>query len=378
MGASTVEDAAGRRGPAVSLSGVVSSVGCRRSPGLVAWLDYDRGMLSLEELARHLGARLVLPSTGDAPAIARVAEPARADATSLVFAEDAASLERALRSAAGAVLVSQSATIPQPVTKALLLAAQPRLAFARAGRLLQPRSVRRGIHATAIVPASAQVADTAAIDAYAVLGESVAIGENSKIGAGCVIADGCHVGADCILHPRVVLYGGVTLGDRVVVHAGAVLGSDGFGYVRDAATGEYLQFPQQGTLAIEDDVEIGANTTVDRSALAETRIERGAKLDNLVHVGHNVVIGRNVVIAAQTGISGSSTVGEGAILGGQVGVGEHADIGADVILGGGAGVLSKKKLRGPGQVFWGRPAQPLRAYLRSLAALAKLAAKQKD
>jgi UDP-3-O-[3-hydroxymyristoyl] glucosamine N-acyltransferase len=170
-----------------------------------------------------------------------------------------------------------------------------------------------------------------------------------------------------------VIYSGVRLQDRVQVHAGCVLGSDGFGYVRDAETGAYTQFPQQGTLLIEEDVEIGANTTIDRGALEETRIARGTKLDNLVHIGHNVRVGRNVVMAAQTGISGSSTVGDGAILGGQVGIGEHADVGKGVILGGGAGVLSKKKLRGVGVVFWGRPAQPLRAYLKSLATLAALA-----
>jgi UDP-3-O-[3-hydroxymyristoyl] glucosamine N-acyltransferase len=156
-----------------------------------------------------------------------------------------------------------------------------------------------------------------------------------------------------------------------------VLGSDGFGYVRDAETGAYTQFPQQGTLLIEEDVEIGANTTIDRGALEETRIARGTKLDNLIHIGHNVRVGHNVVMAAQTGISGSSTVGDGAILGGQVGIGEHADVGEGVILGGGAGVLSKKKLRGSGIVFWGRPAQPLREYLKGLATLARLTRSQR-
>jgi UDP-3-O-[3-hydroxymyristoyl] glucosamine N-acyltransferase len=164
----------------------------------------------------------------------------------------------------------------------------------------------------------------------------------------------------------------VTLGDRVVVHAGAVLGADGFGYVRDAATGEYLQFPQQGTLVIEDDVEIGANSTVDRGALEETRIARGVKLDNLVHVGHNVSIGKNVVIAAQTGVSGSSVIGDDAIVGGQVGIADHVEIGEKVILGAQAGIPSRKKLRGPGIVFWGTPARPIKDYLKELAALARL------
>jgi UDP-3-O-[3-hydroxymyristoyl] glucosamine N-acyltransferase len=169
-----------------------------------------------------------------------------------------------------------------------------------------------------------------------------------------------------------VIYSGVTLGDRVVVHAGAVLGADGFGYVRDRGTGEYTQFPQQGTLVIEDDVEIGANTTIDRGALDETRIGRGTKLDNLIHIGHNCSIGRDVVIAAQTGISGSSAVGDGAILGGQVGMGDHAMVGPGVILGGQAGILPKKKLLGPGIVFWGTPAKPVRQYLKELAMLARL------
>jgi UDP-3-O-[3-hydroxymyristoyl] glucosamine N-acyltransferase len=158
----------------------------------------------------------------------------------------------------------------------------------------------------------------------------------------------------------------------VVVHAGAVLGADGFGYVRDRTNGEYTQFPQQGTLVIEDDVEIGANTTIDRGALEETRIARGTKLDNLIHIGHNCHIGRNVVIAAQTGISGSSAVGDGAILGGQVGMGDHAMVGPGVILGGQAGILPRKKLLGPGIVFWGTPAKPVRQYLKELAMLARL------
>jgi UDP-3-O-[3-hydroxymyristoyl] glucosamine N-acyltransferase len=159
----------------------------------------------------------------------------------------------------------------------------------------------------------------------------------------------------------------------VVIHAGAVLGADGFGYVRDQASGEYTQFPQQGTLIVEDDVEVGANTTIDRGALQETLIARGAKLDNLIHIGHNVSIGRNVVIAAQTGISGSSVIGDGAILGGQVGMGDHALVGPGVILGGQAGILPRKKLLGAGIVFWGTPAKPVRQYLKELAVLARMA-----
>jgi UDP-3-O-[3-hydroxymyristoyl] glucosamine N-acyltransferase len=207
---------------------------------------------------------------------------------------------------------------------------------------------------------------------HASVDDGAAIGDGTIIGVGAVIGAGVRIGSDCHIYPRVVIYPGATLGDRVVVHAGAVLGADGFGYVRDRTNGEYTQFPQQGTLVIEDDVEVGANTTIDRGALEETRIARGTKLDNLIHIGHNCNIGRNVVIAAQTGISGSSAVGDGAILGGQVGMGDHAMVGPGVILGGQAGILPKKKLLGPGIVFWGTPAKPVRQYLKELAMLARL------
>ena len=174
-----------------------------------------------------------------------------------------------------------------------------------------------------------------------------------------------------------MIYPGATLGDRVVVHAGAVLGADGFGYVRDSVDGTYTQFPQQGTLVIEDDVEIGANSTIDRGALEETRIRRGTKIDNLVHVGHNCDIGENVILVALTGISGSSTVGKGAVLAGQVGIGDHVHVGPGVILGGQAGVFSGKTISNegqrPGTVMFGTPARPLKQVLREQALLAKMA-----
>jgi UDP-3-O-[3-hydroxymyristoyl] glucosamine N-acyltransferase len=228
------------------------------------------------------------------------------------------------------------------------------------------------------VAPDAHVADTASIGPGAVVGHQAVIGDFSRVEAGAVIGEGARIGSHCRIHPRAVLYAGTVVGDRVVVHAGAVLGADGFGYVRDKETGAYTQFPQQGTLVIEDDVEIGANTTIDRGALSETRIRRGVKLDNLVHIGHNCDIGEDVVIASQTGISGSSTVGKGAILAGQVGIGDHAHVGDGVILGGQAGVLSGKTLETTGTVLWGTPAKPLREYLRELATLARLARRKKD
>ncbi|MHB1936998.1 MAG: UDP-3-O-(3-hydroxymyristoyl)glucosamine N-acyltransferase [Acidobacteriaceae bacterium] len=341
-------------------------------------------MLTLRQLADALKAECVPRSEQDgeknsafADSIGRVASIRNATQTSLTFAESEATLREALASAAAAVLVTPQIveaflSEARPLQKTLLLVAQPRLAFAKASQYLQAAKPSTGVHRTAILASSVKLAEDVSIGPYVVLGEHVEVGARTRVGAGCVLADGVKIGANCILFPRVVLYSGVELQARVKVHAGCVLGSDGFGYVRDAETGAYTQFPQQGTLVIEEDVEIGANTTIDRGALEETRIARGTKLDNLVHIGHNVRVGRNVVMAAQTGISGSSTVGEGAVLGGQVGIGEHAEIGEGVILGGGAGVLSKKKLRGAGMVFWGRPAQPLREYLKGLAMVARL------
>jgi UDP-3-O-[3-hydroxymyristoyl] glucosamine N-acyltransferase len=213
------------------------------------------------------------------------------------------------------------------------------------------------------------------VEAHVVIAERVQLGADTHVGAGCAIGAGVTMGSNCDIYPNVTIYPGTRLGDRVIVHAGAVLGSDGFGYVRDRKTGHYEKFPQVGRLVIEDDVEIGANATIDRGALDETRIRRGSKIDNLVHIGHNCQIGEDVVIAAQTGLSGSITIENGAVLGGQVGIGEHAHIGEGVMLGGQGGVLPNKILRGKGVAFWGTPAQPLRQYLKQLATLGRLTKK---
>ncbi len=326
--------------------------------------------MKLYQIAQALGAELRLIGTD--VEIEAVSSAASAVPGSLLFAEDPASLAAALASPAAAVLVSPKIA-PGSSTKSLLLAAQPRLAFAQAARLLRPPDPATGIHLTAVVDPTAILADHVSVGPYAVIEAHAHIGHETRIDAGVVIGAGCILGSHCRIYPRVVLYPGTQLGNHVIVHAGAVLGADGFGYVRDRNTGEYLQFPQQGRLVLEDNVEIGANTTIDRGALEETRIERGVKIDNLVHLGHNVRVGHDVVIAALTGVSGSSTIGNNAIVGGQVGIGDHATIGDQVILGSGSGVLTHKKVRGPGIVFWGRPARPLRQYLKELAALARLA-----
>jgi len=182
-----------------------------------------------------------------------------------------------------------------------------------------------------------------------------------------------RIGRGCVIHANVSIYPGTRLADRVIVHAGAVLGSDGFGYVRDEQTGKYEKFPQLGTLDIGDDVEIGANSTLDRGALDATVIKRGTKIDNLVHVGHNVQIGEDIVIAAQTGISGSSVLEDGVVVAGQVGIADHVRIEKGAILGAQSGIPTGKVLRGSGILFWGTPARPIRQYLKELAVLARLA-----
>jgi UDP-3-O-[3-hydroxymyristoyl] glucosamine N-acyltransferase len=325
--------------------------------------------IPLSQLAEHLGAEIDGVHAGRV--ITGVSSIAGACPGCLVFAEEEGSFAAALASAAGAVLVGPQMTTAG-ANKPVLRIAQPRLAFARAALLLRAPQPDPSIHPTAVIDPTAQISGGVSVGAHASIEAGAGIGAGTIIGAGAVIGAGVRIGSNCQIYPRVVIYSGATLGDRVVVHAGAVLGADGFGYVRDRTNGEYTQFPQQGTLVIEDDVEIGANTTIDRGALEETRIARGTKLDNLIHIGHNCRIGRNVVIAAQTGISGSSTVGDGAILGGQVGMGDHAMVGPGVILGGQAGILPKKKLLGPGIVFWGTPAKPVRQYLKELAMLARL------
>jgi UDP-3-O-[3-hydroxymyristoyl] glucosamine N-acyltransferase len=329
--------------------------------------------LTLHELATALGAAVdgSKHSISGDPIIKRVSSTARASEDSLVFAEDEASLEVALRCDAAAILVGLQAAVGHS-PKPLLRTRQPRLAFARAAILLRAGTRTPAIHPSAAIAETADIGARVSIGAHASVEDAAVIGPDTILGAGVAIGEGVRIGQSCRIYPRVVIYPGTILGDRVVVHAGAVLGADGFGYVRDRESGKYTQFPQQGELIIEDDVEIGANTTIDRGALEETRIRRGTKLDNLIHIGHNCHVGSDVVIAAQTGISGSSTVGDGAILGGQVGMGDHAHVGTGVILGGQAGILPRKKLLGPGIVFWGTPAKPVRQYLKELAMLARL------
>jgi len=332
---------------------------------------------SLQQIAETLGTRLIGDGRIEVSGVASIESALACD---LVFVEEEKHLAAALQSRAGAIVAGEFAASVRP-ERPLLISDHPKLTFSRVACLLRKESdlgasTPGSVHATAVIHSSVVLGPGVSVQERVVVSEGAQIGENTRLGAGCVIGGGVRIGRACEIYPNVTVYAGTALGDRVIVHAGAVLGSDGFGYVRDRKTGHYEKFPQVGRLVVEDDVEIGANTTIDRGALDETRVRRGAKIDNLVHIGHNCQIGEDVVIAAQTGLSGSIVIENGAVLGGQVGIGEHARIGEGVMLGGQGGVLPHKVLRGKGMAFWGTPAQPLRQYLKQLATLARIAKKE--
>ncbi len=326
---------------------------------------------TLQQLADRIGARLIGYGNIEVRKVASIHQAKDGD---LVFAQTEKQLSEAMASAATAVIAGEFAS-GQDARKPLLVAKNPRLAFALAGAMLHPpKAAAAGIHASAVVHPSAKIAASATVEACAVIEADAVIGERTRIGSGCWIGEGVRIGDDCDLHPRVVVYSGTELGRHVVVKAGAVLGSEGFGFVRDETRGTYHKFPQIGRLIIGDNVEIGANTTIDRGALESTMIGSGTKLDNLVHIGHNCEIGSNVVMAAFTGIAGSARIGDGVITAGQAGVSDHVDVPAGVIVGAQCGVTSS--LHAPG-VYMGVPARPLRQYLRELVVMARLANKSK-
>lgn len=316
------------------------------------------------ELGRAIGA--VVEGDGSIE-VTGVASPENAGAKDLVYVEGAKHVERALASRSCCVIAGEGISL---AGKTVLRSAKAKVSFARAAALLRQRApVAAGIHATAIVASLAHVGANVSLGPYVVIGEDVHIGDGTQIGAHSVIGAGCWIGENCRIHPRVTFYAGVRTGDRVEVHSGAVLGADGFGYAFDGE--RYWKFPQAGIVEVGDDVEIGANTTIDRGSLDDTRIGQGVKLDNLVHVGHNVQIGNHTVIAAQTGISGSCKLGEHVMVGGQAGLGEHCTVEDKVIVGGQAGILNGKTVQS-GQVVWGTPARPLKKFKEGFFWFARL------
>jgi UDP-3-O-[3-hydroxymyristoyl] glucosamine N-acyltransferase len=316
------------------------------------------------ELAAHLGAELA----GDARApISGVASPESARAEDLIYVESQKHLERAAVSAARCVIAKPDAEL---AGKTVIATAEPKLSFAKAAAwLVPPVRPAKGIHATAIVAASAKLGAGVSVGPYAMIEEDVTVGADTAVEAFCFLGSGTRVGKNCWLHPRVTLYAGSRLGDRVEIHSGVVIGSDGFGYVY--GEGRHWKFPQIGQVEIGDDVEIGCNTTVDRGSLGATQIAADVKIDNLVQVAHNVKIGEHTVIASQTGISGSSVVGKNVMIGGQAGMGDHCTIEDGAIIGGQAGILPGKIVRA-GQIMWGTPVRTLKKFTEQFALSARL------
>ncbi len=315
--------------------------------------------MTVAEIVRLLGGKLEGDASRQIRGVAGLDAAGPEDAT---FAEGARPLARAARSGAGLILVVEGTSVPSRTTLAV---AHPKLAFIRVAEALRPpAAVVPGIHPTAVVAPDAQLAPDVSVGAHVVIERGARLGARTRLGAGVFLGEGARVGSECVFHPRVTVYPGVTIGNRVILHAGVVVGSDGFGYV--FAEGRQVKFPQLGQVIIEDDVEIGSNSTLDRGSLGTTVIGEGTKIDNLVQVAHNVKIGRHCAIAAQTGISGSVEIGDYVVMGGQVGVADHVRIEDRAVIGAQAGIPTGKVVR-KGSTMWGTPARPLAEFKKLYA-----------
>jgi UDP-3-O-[3-hydroxymyristoyl] glucosamine N-acyltransferase len=314
------------------------------------------------ELAKHLGGEVLgngaVVLTGFAPAD-------RAQPGDLTFAENDSYFACAEQSAAAAILVDGNF---KTAKKALIRVPNARIAFAKALPLFYPEpAFPPGIHPTAIVAASAKLDPTAHVGPYSVIGEHVRVGARSVLQSGVYVGANCAIGDEVNIFPNVTLYPKIEIGHRVRIHSGTVVGSDGFGYVLDG--GVHRKVPQIGNVIIGDDVEIGANVTIDRGALGPTTIGRGTKIDNLVQIAHNVTIGENCLVVAQAGIAGSTTLGNYVVLGGQVGLAGHLKIGNRVSIAAQSGVMHDIS---DGEKWFGYPAQPDRQAKRQMVALQQL------
>ncbi len=319
---------------------------------------------TLGELAELTGGRVV----GDPARQIRAVRPLdSAGPDDLSFLTGAGYLAAARASRAGAILTGRETA---GLAGDQLVVARPSLALAAILRRFHPLPARRpGIHTTAIVGEGATVDPTATLDAWTVVGERSRIGAGAHLHPHVVVGADCRIGEQVVLHPHVVLYPGVTVGDRTVIHAGTVLGADGFGYATDG--GVHHKIPQVGGVEIGSDVEVGALSAIDRAVLGATRVGDGTKIDNLVQVGHNVVIGRASILCGQAGIAGSARLGDGVVLAGQAGVGGHLTLGDRVQVASKSAVYDSVD---PGTQVAGIPAVPIGAWRRQQALLRRLAA----
>lgn len=287
-----------------------------------------------------------------------------ADSNGITFAENEKYLAAALASGAGAVIVP--AETPS-IAKTAIRVVSPRVAFGQVLAAFVIPMPAAGIHPTAQIADDAQIDPTASIGPYAVVESRAVIGANTNVMAHCYLGPECQVGSDCELFPGVVLVQSVTVGDRCRIHANTVLGADGFGFVWNGSFQQKV--PQVGVVVIGNDVEIGANSCVDRATCGATMVADGVKLDNLVQIGHNVRVGQHTVMAAQVGIGGSTIIGERNVFGGQSATSDHVTVGSDMVFGGRSGIMGS--MDQPGE-YYGAPPVPISTAMRVLALQARL------
>lgn len=322
-------------------------------------------MLTLSEAAEATGGRVM---GDDHAAFRRVSPVHDAGPEDIALLADRRYAADLAGCGARALLVSEELSALQGGPADRLVVADPHEALVSLLAILHPPPAEKwGVHSSAVIDATAAVSAHVAVGPNAVIGAGAELGRGVRIGPNSVVGEQVAIGAGTILFPNVTVYANAVLGERVIVHAGTRIGVDGFGYVQ--ADGEHSKVPQVGGCVIEDDVEIGANCTIDRGSIGCTRIGAGSKLDNLVHLGHNVVIGRGSLVVAQVGIAGSTRTGEGVVLGGQAGVVGHLKIGTGAKIGAQAGVISDVA---PGKAVSGYPARDHRTYLKAMARLMQL------
>lgn len=322
--------------------------------------------ISLGQLAVRHGCEL----RGDPDQVVdHVATLDGADARALTFLANPAYRRKLAATRAGAVILSAADAAECPV--ASLVAANPYVVFAHAATALHPPApLDPGVHPRAVVAPGVEVPPSCQVGPGAVIGRDVVIGERVLVGPNAVIGDGVAIGDDTRIMPQATVYARVRIGARCIVHTGVVLGADGFGFARDR-DGRHVKVPQLGSVAVGDDVEIGACTTIDRGAIGDTVIGNGVKLDNQIMVAHNVRIGDHTVIAAQVGISGSTTIGARCIVGGKAGFAGHLEVADDVVIGGGTSVTGS--IRSPGiYAGGGTPADLLPRWRRNMARFSQL------
>jgi UDP-3-O-[3-hydroxymyristoyl] glucosamine N-acyltransferase len=329
-----------------------------------------------QEVANLAGAELA-DINHSSIEITGIASAAEGGAGMLVFVEGRKNARLAETVDAAAILCTAEMAVNVPPGVAVLVTRRPQAAFAAIGRLMFPAAAspqavtgETGVSTHAFVDPTARIEPGVVVEPGAVIGPLAAIGSGTIVAPGAVIGKQCQIGRGCYVGPGASLLATLA-GDRVIIHAGARIGQDGFGFAAGAAGPERM--PQIGRVVIQDNVEVGANTTIDRGALSDTVIGENSKIDNLVQIAHNVRIGRNCLIAAQSGLSGSVTVGDGVVIGGGVGIADHRTIGAGAQLAAHSGVMHDVP---PGEVWAGTPAEPMGAMMRGVATLRKLTAER--